>query len=140
MGSRFLKSTKRLIVTIASFVLLGSILGAQGKDPGKGAQQPDHNASTQLRIEITAGEKAAPVEMASVYVRYVVKHTMAKDENIEMNIKTNKEGVAIANGIPRGKVLVQVIAEGWKTFGKWYDATEDEQTIKIRLEKPPRWF
>jgi hypothetical protein len=140
MGSRFPSSAMKLSAAAVAIALSGSFLFAQGKDPKKDNPRPDPNVATRLRIEVTAGEKSAPVDMASVYVRYVIKRTMAKDQNAEMNIKTNKEGVAIANGVPRGNVLVQVIAEGWKTFGRWYDATDDEQTIKIHLEKPPKWF
>jgi hypothetical protein len=140
MRSICYRSARNLAASIVATALLGSILLAQGKDPNKDQPKQDSNASTRLRIEITGGEKSAPVDMASVYIRFVTKKVLAKDQNSEMNIKTNKEGVAIANGIPRGKVLVQVVADGWKSFGQWYDTNEDEQTIKIHLEKPPKWF
>ncbi|HEV3220441.1 MAG TPA: hypothetical protein VGZ48_11770 [Candidatus Acidoferrales bacterium] len=138
MGSRLAGSAKKLAGVVLSIALLGTILFAKASDPN--GQKPDANASTRLRIEVTAGEKSDPLALASVYVRYVVKHSMGKEENIEMNIKTSKDGIAIANGIPRGNVLIQVIADGWKTFGKWYEATDGEQTIKIHLDKPPKWF
>lgn len=96
--------------------------------------------TTKLRVEVTAGEKPAPVDNASVYVKYQKERTLAKDQMIEMNLKTNREGVARAAGVPRGKVLIQVIAPGWKTFGAWYDLNQEEQTIKISLQKPPRWY
>ena len=97
-------------------------------------------ATTKLRIEVTAGEKNQPVESGSVYVKYVEGRTLAKDKKIEMNFKTNRDGIAKTPEIPRGKVLIQVIAEGWKTFGRWYDLEEGEQTIKIHLEKRVRWY
>lgn len=98
------------------------------------------NESTKLRIEVTAGEKSEPVDSASVYVKFQKERLLAKDKMIEMNVKTNREGVAKIPTVPRGKVLVQVIAPGWKTYGKWYDVSEEEQTIKINLQKPPRWY
>ena len=88
----------------------------------------------------TAGEKNEPVDSASVYIKFQKERMLAKDKMIEMNMKTNREGVAKIPAVPRGKVLVQVIAEGWKTYGKWYHLTEDEHTIKINLQKPPRWY
>ena len=133
-------SLKRMFAAAIVAIVFGNILLAQGKDPKQDVPKPDSTATTRLRIEVTAGEKSAPLDMASVYVRFVVKHFMAKDENAEMNIKTNREGVVVANDIPRGKVLIQVVADGWKSFGKWYDATENEQTIKIHLDRPPKWF
>jgi hypothetical protein len=93
-----------------------------------------------LRIEVTAGDKDVPVDSASIYVRYLEVHKLGRDHMIEMNVKTNKEGVVKVPSVPRGKTLIQVIAPGWKTFGRWYDLDQAEQTIKIKLEKPPRWY
>ena len=94
----------------------------------------------RLRIEVTAGEKGKPVEGASVYIRYQEERMLRKDKKIEMNVKTNKEGIVRVPDVPKGKVLVQVIAEGWKTFGRWYEISSDEEVVKIKLEKPPRWY
>jgi hypothetical protein len=138
--SNAINSARKLSVAMFAAALLGSIVFAQAKDPNKDNPKPDPNATTRLRIEVTTGEKESPLDMASVYVRYDIKHTIGKDEHIEMNIKTNRDGVAIAMDVPRGKVLVQVVADGWKSFGKWYDTTENEQTIKIHLDRPPKWF
>jgi hypothetical protein len=123
-----------LAVIVAAVFALS--IAAQNKDKGKS----DPPAMVKIRIEVTAGEKSAPVDMASVYVRFEIKHFLGKDEKVEMNIKTNREGVAIAQSVQSGKVLVQVIADGWKPFGYWFDVTEDGQVVKIKLEKPPRWY
>jgi hypothetical protein len=138
MSSRFSIFAKRFSILALAAMTMGTILLAQGKEASN--PKPDPSQETRLRIEVTAGDKSVPLGSASVYVRYVVKHSMGKDESIEMNIKTSQEGIAVANGIPRGDVLVQVIADGWKSFGQWYVASDDQQTIKIHLVKPPKWF
>lgn len=136
------------------FCLLGLLVcaapTARPQDRGKEKQasaekaskavEKDSGASTKLRIEVVAGEKDEPVDNASVYVKYTRERSLAKDQRIEMNTKTNRSGVATIAGVPRGKVLVQVIAQGWKTFGQWYDLEKSEQTIQIKLQKPPRWY
>jgi hypothetical protein len=94
----------------------------------------------RLRIEVTGGEKAVPVENASVYVKYVEEHVIKKDKKLELNVKTNREGVAHVAEAPLGRALIQIIAEGWKTYGRWYDITDPHQVIKIRLERPPKWY
>lgn len=94
----------------------------------------------RLTIEVCGGEKDVPVENASVYVKYVQERRIMKDKKLELNVKTNREGVAHVPGAPLGRVLIQVIATGWKTYGRWYDITDPKQTIKIRLERPPRWY
>jgi hypothetical protein len=100
----------------------------------------DATSGTRLRLEVTAGDPAGPVEGASVYVRYLVKHRMAKDENVEMNLKTGHDGTVMVPFVPRGEVTVQIVAEHWKPYGQKYQLAEEEQTIKIRLEKPSKWY
>lgn len=94
----------------------------------------------RMTIEVSGGDTNKPVENASVYLKYVEERTLRKDKRRELNVKTNRDGVAHIPDPPLGKVLIQVIAEGWKTFGKWYDVTDPRQVIKIHLEKPPKWY
>ncbi|MGC1619149.1 MAG: hypothetical protein WA765_11740 [Candidatus Acidiferrum sp.] len=107
---------------------------AQPKTPGQ-SDEP-----TRLTIEVTGGDKSAPVENASVYVKYIEQRTIRKDKKVELNIKTNREGITHVPDAPLGRALVQVIADGWKTYGRWYDITDPHQLIKIHLERPPKWY
>jgi len=107
------------------------------------AQRPRQEtpvAGNRLTIQVTGGENNVPVENASVYVKFVRERKLAKDKRYELNVKTNREGLTHVPDAPMGKVLIQVIAEGWKTFGRWYEITEAQQTIQIHLEKPARWY
>ena len=97
-------------------------------------------ANSRITIEVTGGEKNAAVENASVYVKYVEEHAIKKDKKGELNVKTNREGIAHVAEAPLGRALVQIIAEGWKTYGRWYDITDPHQVIKVRLERPPKWY
>ncbi len=101
---------------------------------------PPSTEPNRLTIEVTGGEKAVPVENASVYVKYIEEHAIKKDKKVELNVKTNREGLAHVPEAPLGRALVQIIAEGWKTYGRWYDITDPHQVIKIRLERPPNWY
>jgi hypothetical protein len=95
---------------------------------------------SRITIEVMGGEKDTPVENASVYVKYVEEHKLRKDKKLELNVKTNRDGVAHVPNAPLGRVLIQVIAEGWKTYGRWYDITDTKQVFKIRLQRPPKWY
>lgn len=106
--------------------------------PDKAPSRPD--APARLTIEVTGGDKEVPVENASIYVKYVEEHVIKKNKKIALNVKTNREGVAHVPDAPLGRALVQIIAEGWKPYGRWYDITDPKQVIKIRLEKPPKWY
>jgi hypothetical protein len=111
-------------------------------DPSAKSQQPQarSDASNRITIEVTGGAKDVPVENASVYVKYVEERVLRKDKKVELNVKTSRDGLAHVPNAPMGRALVQVIAEGWKTYGRWYDITEPKQIIKIHLERPPKWY
>lgn len=97
---------------------------------------------TALRIEVrTPGDK--PVERASVVVRFVEGRSYIKlGKKIKTNweLRTNQDGVAKIPPIPQGKILVQVIAKGYQTYGQTYDVNEEEKTIEIKLNPPQAQF
>jgi hypothetical protein len=101
---------------------------------------PASDAQARITIEVTGGEKSVPVENASVYVKFIEERSLRKDKKLEMNVKTSRDGIAHVPNAPMGRVLVQVVAEGWKTYGHWLDITDPKQTIKVHLEKPPKWY
>lgn len=101
---------------------------------------PRNDFQTRITIEVTGGEKETPVENASVYVKYIEEHKIKRDKKLELNVKTNRDGVAHVPDAPMGRVLIQVLAEGWKSYGRWFDITDPKQTIKIHLERPPKWY
>jgi hypothetical protein len=111
--------------------------------PDKSA--PDTPAKPQppqpvtIRIEVTGGDKNKPIENASVYVRYNEPHRFKSEKLVEMNVKTSVDGKVKVPLVPKGKILIQVIAEGWKTYGRWFELTDDGQVFKIHLDRPASW-
>jgi len=96
--------------------------------------------TVKLRIEVTTPD-GKPVGNASVYVRF--NETVGlfhKNKLAEMSFKTNQDGSVKVTDVPQGKILIQVIAKGWHTFGKWYDIETDTETVQIKLEAPPHWY
>src|ERR1700684_4674473 len=91
--------------------------------------------STRVTIEVTGGDKESPIENASVYLKYVEEHKISKNKQFELNVKTNREGIAHIPDEPLGRVEIQNVAEGWKTFGRWYDITSSKESIKIHLDR-----
>jgi hypothetical protein len=124
----------KFALALAIVLLLPLALNAQKEDKEK-SQLP--SGPSKLRIEVTAGEKNEPVDSASVYVRF----KMGKGKKLtEMNLKTNRDGVTHSPELSASRVLVQVLAPGWKTFGRWFDIEPGEQTIKVHLDKPAKWY
>jgi hypothetical protein len=100
-----------------------------------------HPATTvsHITIEVTGGTADKPIENASVYLKTLEQH-LIKDKKFEVNVKTNVKGVAHIPEAPTGRVLIQIVAEGWKSYGQWQDITDPNQTLKIHLDRPPKWY
>jgi hypothetical protein len=130
-------------VCIAVGAMMAQGMGAQNSGAPASKPQtapPASDVQARITIEVTGGDKSVPVENASVYVKFIEEHSLKKDKKLEMNVKTSREGIAHVPNAPMGRVLVQVVAEGWKTYGRWLDITDAKQTIKVHLERPPRWY
>lgn len=109
--------------------------GAQDKKETKSADA----TTTKLRIVVTGNDK--PVSNASVYVKYNEPGGLFHHDKLaEMSFRTNLDGSVKVPEVPRGKILIQVIAKGWHTYGKWYEIETESETIQIKLEPPPRWY
>src|SRR6266581_3873389 len=98
-------------------------LAAQSDKP---AAPEKRKGTSRLRIEVTGGDANKPVDNASVYLRF------PKEKKVELDLKTNQEGVARSPEIPQGKVLIQIVAPGWKTYGSI--------TMSRRASRPSRFI
>src|SRR5277367_1650283 len=154
----FFDVLRGIVIILAAFVLCiptaraqspsSAGAGAQPSAPDQDKNKPADNgkdqkssdsATTKLRIHVMGADK--PVGNASVYVRFpVAGGIFHHDKLAELNLKTNEDGSAKVPDIPRGKILIQVVAKGWKTYGKWYDIDTDTLTVEIKLEPPPHWY
>jgi|SRR5579862_6367923 len=135
------KFTNGILAVLASMVFLFAVaIRAQDKDADSKGKSDSSSKTVRLTITVTGGDGKQPVDNASVYVRYVQERKIIKDKKIEMNLKTNMSGVCHVPEIPKGKFMIQVIADGWKTYGEYFDVNQDEQTINIALVRPPKWY
>lgn len=106
----------------------------------KKEQKSSDSLTTKIRIQVNDPHDQ-PVSNASVYVRYYMSGGFLRHEKLEeLSFKTNQEGSVKIPEIPQGKVMIQVIAKGWHTFGMWYDMDKDQESVSIKLEQPPHWY
>ena len=96
--------------------------------------------SKKLTIEVTGGDKNVVVVDASVYLKFKEPRKLRKDRKYALNVKTNRDGTAHIPDPPMGTVLIQVVAEGWKSYGKDYELTDPGAVIKIHLERATKWY
>ncbi len=93
---------------------------------------------TKLTIEVkTQGGK--PVDRAGVIVRFVEGRSyvkLGKKIRTTYELRTSQEGIAKIPEIPQGKILIQVIAKGYQTFGQSFEIEEPEKTVEVKLNPP----
>jgi hypothetical protein len=135
---------RRILVSAVVLVSLGTASGALAQDKPAPAIEAEGTAprpaTNKLTIEVSGGEKNVAVENASVYLKYAEEKKLRKDKKYALNVKTNRDGAAHIPDPPPGKVLIQVVAEGWKTYGQYFNLTETGPVIKIHLDRPTKWY
>lgn len=121
-------------------MLLSSVAVAQNGTKDNAKPENPKDAVTSLEIVVTAGAKSAPVDNASVYLRWDEPRALRHARQMEFDLKTNMEGVAKVKDVPRKRIIIQVVKTGWKPFGQYYDLNQDHQRIEIKLQDPPHWY
>jgi hypothetical protein len=94
---------------------------------------------TKIQVKVT-NDDGKPVDRAGVVVKFVEgrsKIKLGKKIMTRWETRTNQEGLARIPEIPQGKILVQVIAHGYQTFGDTIEVNDGEKTIEVKL-KPPQ--
>jgi len=63
-----------------------------------------------------------------------------KQDRGGLELKTDADGKASFDGIPYGKLRVQVLAPGFQTFGEDYDVNQPTVEITIKLKRPENQY
>lgn len=96
---------------------------------------------TKLTVVIT-NDRGKPVERANVLVKFGGRSIVKLGRNVRTTweMRSTQEGVAEIPDMPKGKILVQVTAKGFQTFGKTFDVSEDERIIEVQLNPPQEQY
>ena len=114
-----------LTASLAVFAQTSSHRGRKYKSPP---------ATTRIEVTILRNEDGDPIENASV-----IFHLLGDKGNMEL--KTNEDGKTVIDVLPTGsKVLLQVIAKGYQTYGQDYEIDKPEMTIEVKLKRPGQQY
>ncbi len=102
-------------------------------DPGDKKSQYDYPVA-QLSFLVIKDANGKPVRNAGVVMHGVGKHDKQDRGGIEL--KTDENGKASFEGVPYGKLRVQVLAPGFQTFGEDYEINQPTMEITIKLKRP----
>jgi Carboxypeptidase regulatory-like domain len=103
---------------------------------GSAVAQRDANSdpTADLSFLILRDESGKPVRNAAVIMHPV--NDKGKQSRGGLELKTDSEGKASFDGVPYGKLRVQVLASGFQTFGEDYDVDRAKMDFTIKLKRP----
>ena len=114
-------------------VCLISVLIAPAVLAGKKPPVPDQKTAS-VNMTVIRNFSGKPVKNVEVVIYLIDTHGKQKQEGLEL--KTHEDGKAEATGIPYGKVRIQVIAPGFRTYGEDFSIDQPTHEITIKLQKP----
>jgi hypothetical protein len=120
---------KRLFVSglMLMLVLAGAAFGQKDKDD-------DEGPTSFLNFLVLKEDNGKPVRNAAVIMHPV--NAKGKQGKGGMELKTDIDGKAVYEGIPYGKLRVQVLASGFQTYGDDFDIDKASVEITIKLKRP----
>jgi len=132
------KSQSRSLVplfAISSLLLLAISAHAQDTSP-RGRKYTAPPKTAHVSVAVVKDTNGKPVEHAAV-----VFHMVGEEGKGNMELKTNEEGKAAIDVVPIGDTMtLQIIADGFQTFGEDYKITTDTKDIVVRLKRPQRQY
>ena len=118
---------QRLLVAILCMLFVPAWLVA-------GDKKNDSGQVSALKFAVLKDDNGKPVRNAAVILHPVGGG--GKQSKGGFELKTDSGGKTETDGIPYGKLRVQVIAPGFQTFGQDYTINQPQQEVVIRLKRP----
>jgi hypothetical protein len=112
---------RNIVIGFATAVLLASVALAQ-------------DDMAILNFVVLRDYNGKPVRNASVVMHPVQKN--GKQSKGGLQIKTDADGKASFDGVPYGKLRVQVLATGFQTFGDDYAIDKPTVEITVKMKRP----
>jgi hypothetical protein len=135
--TRRFPQTSRVLSTLVLFALAVSAMLSAQDAPRRGRKYTPPPETTKITVTVVKATNGKPVENAAV-VFHPIKN--GKDQG-GLELKTNEEGKVSIDVIPVGDtVRLQIIANGYQTFGDDYELTSDSKDITVKLKKPDRQY
>lgn len=116
-------------VVLVVLATLGSAFAQKDKD-----DEP----TSWLKFQVIKDDNGKPVRNAAVIMHPVGDN--GKQGHGGMELKTDSEGKADFDGIPYGKLRVQVLARGFQTYGEDFDVDKPNMEFSIKLKRPQGQF
>jgi uncharacterized GH25 family protein len=125
---------KNIFLVVALTSAMG-FAGAFDVEAGASDKRSQYDVPVSaLSFVVLKDDNGKPVRNAGVVMHSVGKN--GKQDRGGLELKTDAEGKASFEGVPYGKLRVQVLATGFQTYGEDYEVNQPTMEITIKLKRP----
>jgi hypothetical protein len=104
----------------------------------KDKEEDEIGPTSWLNFLVLKDDNGKPVRNAAVIMHPV--DPKGKQEKGGMELKTDVDGKAEFNGIPYGMLRVQILAQGFQTYGQDFDIDKPKIELTIKLKRPQHQY
>jgi hypothetical protein len=122
--------TKRFLIVLGIFLVCMAASGF--------AQDDDEDLTSNVSFTVLKSDSGKPIRNAAVVVHPVNTH--GKQERGGIELKTNEDGKASFEGVPYGKMRIQVLVQGFQTYGQDYEIKDPTLAITIKMDRPKQQY
>jgi hypothetical protein len=112
-------------VVLVLLAMTGVVVGQKDKEDAP---------TCWISFVVLKDDNGKPVRNAAVIMHPV--NANGKQEKGGMELKTDTEGKTNFDGIPYGMLRVQILAQGFQTWGEDFDIEKPKVEITIKLKRP----
>lgn len=94
--------------------------------------------SALLKFLVLKDANGKPIRNAAVVLHPV--NEKGKQSRGGFELKADNDGKTSFDGVPYGKLRVQVLAPGFQTFGQDYDVNQPVMEITVKLKRPQEQY
>jgi len=103
-----------------------------------GQKDRDDEPTALLNFLVVKDDNGKPVRNAAVIMHPV--NPKGKQERGGLELKTDADGKTNFDGVPYGVLRVQVLAQGFQTYGEDFDINKPKLDVTIKLKRPQGQF
>jgi hypothetical protein len=118
-----------------TILIAGAVLAVVAiASPVLAQKDKEQEPTSVVNFLVIKDDNGKPVRNAAVIMHAV--NSKGKQERGDMELKTDPDGKANFDGIPYGMLRVQVLAQGYQTYGEDFDVEKPKMDFMIKLKRP----
>ncbi len=113
---------------------IATCLAVSAQTTHRGRKYKTPAPTSRVEVTVLRADDQKPIENAAVVFQL-------EGDKGNMELKTNEDGKAMIDVLPTGsKVLLQVLAKGYQTYGNDYTLDKAQVNLEVKLKRPGKQY